>query len=159
MGVQWFQERGLAFAYPVGWSAELGHADDANALPEATAYHPSGAFWSAAMHAPGADLEGLVQAAVEALESEYDRVEVDRISESIFDRPAVGFDAAFLSLDLTNTARLRCIAYDHATYVVYCQCEDRDLPAVDESFREMTESLLEHAVDEDDDEPLETDDE
>ncbi len=57
-------------------------------------------------------------------------------------RSLVGYDLNFFFLDLTNTARIRCVGTERATYTVFCQAEDREFERIEPVFRAMTTSLL-----------------
>ncbi len=64
------------------------------------------------------------------------------VSQLISGHELVGYDLNFFYLDLTNTALIRCIRTDRATYAVFCQAEDREFDRVHAVFDAMTTSLL-----------------
>ena len=54
----------------------------------------------------------------------------------------VGYDLNFFFLDLTNTACVRSLRTDQATYTIFCQAEDREFVQIRPVFLAMTTSLL-----------------
>jgi hypothetical protein len=55
-----------------------------------------------------------------------------------------GFDLNFYYLDLTNTACVRCLRTERATYAVFSQAEDREFAEIQRVFLAITTSLLIH---------------
>jgi len=62
--------------------------------------------------------------------------------EVIAGHEMVGYDLSFFYMDLTNTALVRCLRSDRATYAVFCQAEDREFDEVRTVFQAITASLL-----------------
>ena len=54
----------------------------------------------------------------------------------------VGYDMNFYCLDLTNTAQVRAFRDEVASYVVFCQAEDRDFEEAVSVFEAITRTLL-----------------
>ena len=135
-----FRKLGIAFQYPENWTLDQ---DDALAgRKSVTVYSPGGAFWTVGVHPHSADPFELAQAAVHAMSEEYTEVEVEEASEVLAGQELIGFDLNFYYLDLINTACVRCLRTDRATYAVFCQAEDREYDAIQHVFRAMTTSLL-----------------
>ena len=76
------------------------------------------------------------------MKNEYEELEAEEICETIADREIVGYDLNFYCLDLTNTARIRCLRTDRNTFTVFCQAEDREFDQIQRVFQAMTTSLL-----------------
>jgi len=143
---------GLAFDYPDNWSVDTDAAD--RAAPAVTVYSPEGAFWSVSAHAAGTDPDSLSRAVREQMHAEYRDLDAESAVDEVAGRPLAGFDFNFYCLDLTNTAHVRAIATPAATYVLFCQAEDREWDRVAGVFAAMTASFVKSlsAAGEDDDE-------
>lgn len=137
-----FNKLGVAFQYPENWT--LDEEDALSGRKSVTVYSPRGAFWSISVHPSSADPLRLAKAAVDAMKAEYAELEVEQTQETIAGRETVGYDLSFYYLDLTNTAWVRCIRTDRATYAVFCQGEDRDFNELEAVFRAMTTSFLQN---------------
>jgi hypothetical protein len=135
-----FQNLGISFQYPDNWT--LDEADALAGCKSVTVYSPGGAFWSVAVHPPTADPRKLAKAAVQAMKDEYEGVEVEDTREVLSGRELTGHDLNFYYLDLTNSAWIRCVRTELATYSIFCQGEDREFDQLREVFRAITISLL-----------------
>ena len=136
-----YDKPGLRFQYPDSWKLEEEELHAGKNV--ATVYSPGGAFWSVAVRSPLADPRELIAEAVDAMREEYAAVEAEEISETISGHEAVGCDLNFFYLDLINTSAVRCIRTTQATYVIFCQAEERDFEELEPVFRAMTYSVLE----------------
>jgi hypothetical protein len=137
-----FNKLGIRFQYPDNWTL-----DDNDALAgrnSVTVYSPGSAFWSISIHPRSTDPVKLAKAAVQAMREEYSSLEAERTAETIAGREMVGYDLNFFYLDLVNAAAVRCIRTKRATYVVFCQAEDREFTQLEGVFRAMTASFLSH---------------
>ena len=136
-----YDKPGLRFQYPDSWKLE--EEEPRPGKNAATVYSPGGAFWSVAVRSPLADPRELIAEAVDAIREEYAAVEAEEISETISGHEAVGCDLNFFYLDLINTSAVRCIRTTQATYVIFCQAEERDFEELEPVFRAMMYSVLE----------------
>lgn len=135
-----YDKMGVRFAYPENWTLDQDELnEDGNAI---TVYSPGGGFWSLGVHPAGTSAGKLAAEALEAMSEEYEHLESMEVSESIGEHRLFGFDLNFFYLDLTNTAKIRCVRRPRATYVIFCQAEDREFNQIGEVFRAMTVSLL-----------------
>ncbi len=135
-----FEKLGVSFQYPENWTLD---EDDARAgCRSVTVYSPGAAVWSVAIHPRSADPAQLAKAAVDAMREEYEQLERETAQETVAGRELTGFDLSFFCLDLTNTAQIRCLQTDQATYTIFCQSEDREFEQVRLVFHAMTTSLL-----------------
>jgi len=137
-----FNKLGILFQYPENWS--LDEEDALAGRRSVTVYSPGGAFWSVSVHPRSADPTRLAKAAVDAMKEEYAGLEAERTQETIAGRETIGYDINFYYLDLVNTASVRCIRTDRATYAVFFQAEDSELERVRAVFRAMTTSFLDN---------------
>ncbi|MCC6125950.1 MAG: hypothetical protein IT426_13375 [Pirellulales bacterium] len=138
-----FNRYGVSFQYPDNWSLDEEEMEE---LPEenhsVTVYSPGGAFWSVTVHPRHSDPRKLIAAAVKALREEYEGLEVEEVEETCLNRDLIGYDCNFFCLDLTNTAQIRGLRNQIATYVIFCQAEDREFESLRKVFQAMTFSLL-----------------
>ncbi|MCH8923333.1 MAG: hypothetical protein IIA67_09335 [Planctomycetes bacterium] len=135
-----FDKMGVRFAYPENWTLDRDELNEkGNAI---TVYSPGGGFWSVAVHPPGTSLGKLAAEALEAMGEEYEHLESLEVSETIAEDRLIGYDLNFFYLDITNTAKIRCVRRPAATYAIFCQAEDREFDRIGEVFQAMTVSLL-----------------
>jgi len=135
-----FKKLGISFQYPDSWTLD---EDDALAGQKSvTVYSPGGAFWTISVDPAGTDPAKLARAAVDAMKQEYEELDVEQTRETIAGREMIGYDLSFYYLDLTNTASVRCLRNDRATYTVFCQAEDREFDQLSKVFLAMTTSFL-----------------
>jgi hypothetical protein len=88
-------------------------------------------------------LESLFDEALAALRSEYPAMETEPAGELLLEnRPLLGFNVNFICLDLTNTCWLRGFTTEEATFLLFCQAEDREFAQVGLVFEAMLASLL-----------------
>lgn len=137
-----FRKLGITFQYPENWS--LDEEDALAGRRSVTVFSPGGGFWSVSVHPRSTDPQKLARAAVNAMQEEYKEVETEEIQETVAGRPAVGYDLNFYYLDLTNTAKVRCLQTDQATYSIFCQAEDREFDRIQVVFGAITKSLLDN---------------
>jgi hypothetical protein len=137
---QKFEKLGISFQYPDNWT--LDEEDAPAGRKSVTVYSPGGAFWSVAVHPRSADPAQLAEAAVGAMKQEYEKLEVEKARETTAGLEMIGYDLSFYYLDLTNTARIRCLRIQQAIYSIFCQAEDREFDQIQMVFQAMTTSLL-----------------
>ena len=141
------RHRGLHFQYPDNWALETADARDG--CDSIGVQSPGGAFWTVSRHPSSADPHRLASAALEAMQEEYETVESYETHENIAGHETVGYDINFYCLDLTNTAKVRCLRVGRASYTLFFQAEDREFAAVEPVFRAISFSLLTGLNDED----------
>jgi len=135
-----FDKMGVRFAYPENWTLDSDELnEDGNTI---TVYSPGGGFWSLAVHPAGSSAGKLAAEALEAMSEEYEHLESQEVSDTIGEDRLIGFDLNFFYLDLTSTAKIRCVSRSGATYAIFCQAEDREFEQIGEVFRAITASLL-----------------
>lgn len=135
-----FARPGLSFDYPESWTVDV--EDDADGQTAVTVYAPEGGFWSVSIHAAGTDPDSLSRAVLDQMRQEYRDLDSEAATDDVAGRPLCGYDLNFYCLDLTNTAQVRSLALPSATYVFFCQAEDRDWERISHVFAAMTTSLL-----------------
>ncbi len=135
-----FEKLGIHFLYPENWILDETEALEGN--QSVTIVSPGGAFWSVMVHPAGEDPQELADAALTAMRQQYDELDAEPVAETIAGQDLVGYDMNFYCLDLTNTALVRCYQTPDATYVVFCQADDREFDQVAQVFRAITTSLV-----------------
>ena len=135
-----FRQMGISFQYPENWTL-----DDEDALAgrqSVTVFSPTGAFWTISIHPRSTKPMTLAKQALEAMREEYADPDVEEIRETISGHELFGYDMNFFVMDLTTTARIRCLRTNRATYAVFYQAEDEDLARLGRVFEAITASLL-----------------
>ncbi|HYW78035.1 MAG TPA: hypothetical protein VE890_00595 [Thermoguttaceae bacterium] len=135
-----YEKLGISFQYPDNW--KLDEEDAMAGCDSVTVYSPGGSFWSLAIHPRSADPRLLAEGVVDTMKQEYDEIEAEEVSESVSDHELIGYDLNFYCLDLTNTAKIRCLRADQHTLTVFCQADDREFERIKSVFQAMTVSLL-----------------
>jgi hypothetical protein len=137
-----YERLGMRFQYPENWTLqrEQTPAD----CESVTVTSPRGAFWSVTRHPRNVDPEDSAKAAMEAIEQEYDHLDVEARQETIEDYAVVGFDIHFFYLDLLNRVTIRSLQTHQATYTIFCQAEDHDFAELQLVLQAMTVSLLQN---------------
>lgn len=135
-----YSKMGARFSYPENWTLDTDELNEkGNSI---TVYSPGGGFWSLGVHPAGTNAGQLAAEALEAMGEEYEHLESREISETNAEDILVGYDLNFFYLDLTSTAKIRCVRRSGATYAIFCQAEDREFEQIGEVFRAITASLL-----------------
>ena len=135
-----YSKMGARFSYPENWTLDTDELNEkGNSI---TVYSPGGGFWSLGVHPAGTNAGQLAAEALEAMGEEYEHLESREISETNAEDILVGYDLNFFYLDLTSTAKIRCVSRSGATYAIFCQAEDREFEQIGEVFRAITASLL-----------------
>lgn len=134
-----FHKFGITFQYPENWSLDEEAVRERKSV---TVYSPAGAFWSISIHPHWALPGELADAAVTAIQEEYKESEVEEAHDQLAGHELSGYDMSFYYLDLINTATIRCLRTEDATYTVFCQGEDRDFDRLRMVFDAITTSFL-----------------
>jgi hypothetical protein len=135
-----FNRFGITFQYPENWS--LDEADAVAGRESVTVNSPGGGFWSVAVHSRTSDPEELAGTVLAAMGEEYEGLESSPARETIAGCETVGYDLNFFCLDLTNTARVRCLRTSRRAYTIFCQAEDHEFDRIAPVFQAITTSLL-----------------
>jgi hypothetical protein len=135
-----FKGLGISFLYPDNWTLEQEGATGGHG--SVTVYSPSGAFLTISIYPPLTDPIDLANQAVDGIRDEYNEADVEDAPETILGRELMGYDLNFFCMDLTSTAKVRCLRTDQATYAVFCQAEDADFERLARVFDAITASLL-----------------
>jgi hypothetical protein len=134
-----FQRPHLCFLYPDNWTID---ENEVSGNQSVTVYSPGGGFWSVAVHHGSAEPLNLANTALEAMQKEYQDLEVQQINETLAGRKMTGYDLNFFFFDFTNTAQIRSLKCNQVSYTIFCQAEDREYEQIKRVFQAMTISLL-----------------
>ncbi len=135
-----FSQFGVSFLYPDNWTLDK---DDARAGKQSvTVFSPGGGFWSVSIYPRTADPVRLAKTVVRTMQSEYEDLESREAEETVAGHDLIGYDLNFFFMDYTNTASVRCIRTQAATYAIFCQAEDHEFDQIARVFLAMTTSLL-----------------
>lgn len=135
-----FDKLGIRFQYPENWA--LDERDALEGENSVAVYSPGGSFWSIVVYDADLPLSDLVEAALTAMREEYDELDIEAVRETVAGQKLIGYDLNFYCLDLTNTALIRGVRGEGATYLIYCQADDREFADLEPVFRAITTSLL-----------------
>jgi hypothetical protein len=135
-----YDKLGVRFQYPDNWV--LDEKDALAGEDSVSVYSPGGAFWTLAIHTPDMRPRDLADAAVKAMRQVYEEIDSERVRETIAGHKLIGYDLNFYCLDLTNTAQVRVARTPRASFVVFCQADDREFAEIEPVFRAITASLL-----------------
>lgn len=135
-----FERLGISFQYPENWT--IDEADVLTGRQSVTVYSPGGGFWSVTLNEESADPVLIARSAADAMQQEYEGLEVEKTQETVAGHELVGYDMDFFYLDLISTAAIRCLRVDATTYTIFYQAEDREYQQIHRVFEAMTVSLL-----------------
>jgi hypothetical protein len=136
-----FNGMGVSFLYPDNWVLD----EDSNPDPDegsATVFSPSGAFLSVSVYSPQSHPDDLAEQAVAGIREEYGDVDVELAEDTVAGVDLKGYNVNFFCMDLTSTAKVRCLRTTKATYAIFCQAEDTDFERLARVFEAITVSLI-----------------
>jgi hypothetical protein len=133
-----FDEAGVRFKYPESWPAEREPTENGWAV---TLQSPDTAFLLVALREDLPEPGAMAASVLDDLRGVFPEIEPDPMNTVIAGRPAVGYDVRFFSLDITNTAKIRCLECDAGTLLILFQCEDRELETCEPVFEAVCASL------------------
>jgi hypothetical protein len=141
-----YEGQGIRFEYPESW--QIDPSQSADEVHSVSVYSPGGAFWTVALHSVDVDPQSVLEAALTAMRETYQDLDAEPVQESIDEVELPGYDINFYCLDMTNTARARCLQTQRGTYLLFCQAEDREFAQIEQVFQAITQSLLSAITDE-----------
>jgi len=135
-----YRANGISFAYPENW-----HLDETEMAEGELTIHlssPGGAFWMVTISPVKTSPEKLTKQALDAILSEYDRVNCTPVERIIGKYKLVGYEMDFIYFDLVNTALILSFSTSNRTFAVYWQSDDRQLDICEDVFEAITFTLL-----------------
>lgn len=141
MAVSIYDDHGVRFEYPSAWETEVTGDGPVTTVD---AQHPNGiAFLMVRIDDSCPDPDLVADSALEAMREEYPDLDADPVVETLNEHPAPGYDVEFLSLDISNTACIRCFQTPHRTVLVFGQWADLGEENLSELVGGMIRSLEE----------------
>lgn len=116
-----FERNGVSFQYPENWQLTPEPYESGWTV---TVQSPGTAFLTLTCDGIGPGIGELADAALSALKEEYKEVDAEPFSGNIAGLPAIGYDAEFFSLDLTNTCIIRAMSAEQGTILIIAQASD-----------------------------------
>jgi hypothetical protein len=116
-----FEQQGISFSYPENWTEEVEASDSGWTV---VIQSPGTAFLSLMLDESMAPPGELADAALDAMQSEYPKLDAEPVVSNLAGRPAVGHDVGFFALDLTNTCRIRAASTAEGTLLILTQATD-----------------------------------
>lgn len=141
MGVNYFDDFGIRFEYPLDWELEV--SDDGD-QPTVSVQAPGGLAF--ALVRLDADLPApaeLADEALAAMREEYPGLDVEPALETIDGQKAIGHDLEFLSLDLVNACVIRCFRTPRRTVFVFEQWTEHEGDEYESQLRAVRASIEE----------------
>ncbi len=135
---------GVRFLYPENWS--ITDEDEEGWPRTVTLQSQQTGFWSLHVYPAGQEVRPVVKELIEAMQTEFDDIEVLPAKETIGDIDAKGVDLAFFYLDLLVEAKIRSLKTPSATLVWLYQAESREFEAMEPVFQAIATSLLQTQV-------------
>ncbi|MDR1483725.1 MAG: hypothetical protein LBT09_02760 [Planctomycetaceae bacterium] len=80
-----------------------------------------GAFWMLKKYPAGQNPDEIADEALEAMRSEYQDMEVERVDKVMYEKYVTGFEMTFFYLDLMNEARVLTFDTGKLTYAIFWQ--------------------------------------
>jgi hypothetical protein len=117
-----YEDHGLRFDYPSAWALEV---TEDGPLVTIDLQHPDGvAFLLVSADDSCPDSGTVADSVLETMREEYPDLDADPTEEVVDDRFVSGYDVQFFSLDLSNTARIRCFRTLIRTILIFGQWTD-----------------------------------
>lgn len=153
MATHIYEKHGVRFDYPASW--EIEETLDGEVASVAVSI-PDGLGFVVITTDPTCPDPNLASAeALEALREEYPNLDSTQVMEVINGQTTVGHDVEFFTLDMTNSASIRCFRTPRRTVLCFGQWSDLGDEATAEHVRSILQSIEETEGDEDDDEDIE----
>lgn len=141
MSAQAYEDQGLRFEYPPGWVLE---ETENGAMRTLAVQAPDGlGFAVIQTDDTRPDPEEIASAALEAMRDDYPDLDSRPVLESINDHAATGHDLEFLTLDMTNSASIRCFRTPRRTVLALGQWSDMGDAELSEQVRDVLRSIEE----------------
>ena len=135
-----YRANGICFAYPENWHLEENEMADGELIVHLSS--PGGAFWMVTINPVQTSPANLAEKALDALLSEYDRVDHILVERIIGNYKLIGYEMDFIYFDLVNTALILSFSTGDRTFAIYWQSDDRQLDICEDVFEAMTFTLL-----------------
>lgn len=139
-----YRANGIGFAYPENWHLEESEMAEGEITVHLSS--PGGAFWMVTISPGETSPESLAKKALDAILSEYDRVDHSPVERVIGNHKLTGYEMDFIYFDLVNTALILSFSTGGRTFGVYWQSDDRQLDTCQDVFEAITFTLLDRLI-------------
>jgi hypothetical protein len=133
-----FARSGFRIRYPDDWKLESEETADGWCT---TLFSPDTAFLMLSYHGNEDDPTAVSDMALESLRESYPDLEAETVVETVAERPVVGYDVNFFTLDLTNTCWIRALEGSEGCLLMMGQCTDDELEEHGAAIRAIFASL------------------
>jgi hypothetical protein len=131
-----YEDHGVRFEYPSDWELEV--TDDGE-VTTVDVQHPNGiAFLLVRIDESCPDPALIADSALEAMREEYPDLDAVPVVETLDEHRATGHDVDFFSLDISNSACIRCFDTPRRTVLVFGQWSDLG----EENLPELVDGML-----------------
>lgn len=152
MTTQIYDDHGVRFEYPANW--ELEETDHGQVATVAVSVPDGLGFAVVTTDVTCPDPALASDEALEALREEYPDLDSTPVMEAINGHATTGYDVEFITLDLTNSAKVRCFRTPRRTVLVFGQWSDLGPSQTADQIRHVFQSIEETEQDGDEDEPF-----
>src|SRR5207253_3079691 len=118
-----FTRDGISFRYPANWSVETADDPDGGGW-SVTVTSADTAFVMVSLQPGASDPADLSDQTLATVRGEYKELDVADVTETLAGRPAIGFDADFLTVDTAITCRVRCLDTPAGPLLVLAQVSE-----------------------------------
>jgi hypothetical protein len=136
-----YEGHGVRFAYPSDW--ELEETDEGEAATVEVQAPGGLAFALVRSDETGPDPASVADEVLEAMRETYPDLEIAPAMETIAGHHATGYDVEFFSLDITNSATIRCFRTAERTVLVFGQWSDIGDESLPDLIRDVSRSVEE----------------
>ncbi len=153
MSTQTYDNHGVRFDYPASWEVEV--TEDGEVVSVAVSI-PDGLGFVVITTDTACPDPALASAeALEALREEYPNLDSNQVMEVINGQTTIGHDVEFFTLDMTNSAKIRCFRTPRRTVLCFGQWSDLGREETGDQIRDILHSIEETEGEDDEEvEPL-----
>ena len=140
-----FESPELTFYYPENWNLFVNDGDEHSGeeeTNEVTLQSPGSSQLTIALYDLEDDTKDLLSRTLDALEAEYDDIEIEEADDELGSTTLRGYDATFFYLDLLVVAELRMIERASDKILLLLQSESRELEENREVFDAIITSMI-----------------
>lgn len=141
MTTQIYDDHGVRFEYPASW--ELEETDHGEVATVAVSVADGLGFAVVTTDVTCPDPALASDEALEALREEYPDLDATPVMEAINGHATTGYDVEFFTLDMTNSAKVRCFRTPRRTVLVFGQWSDLGPDQIADQIRHIFHTIEE----------------
>lgn len=138
--MQTFTRSGIALSFPSNWVQELDESNDGGWT--LTLQSQQTAFMLLSLRPDAEDCAQVIDEALEALRAEYKEMDIENALETIAERPALGHNIDFLTMDTPIVCWTRCVETPEGPLLIMGQTSEFDRETNDAVLRAIVKSLI-----------------